>query len=98
MVTTELATLSLVCCSFFFKQKTAYEAGGCLAFRRVRLFHPHQQRWSAHFAWSPDGTRLLGRTATGRATISLLRMNNELIMALRQLWVTLRLHPRDTGL
>src|SRR5262245_6798067 len=63
--------------------------------RRTRLFHPRQQRWRAHFAWSPDGMRLIGRTATGRTTIEALRMNNDLIMHLRQLWVILRLHPRE---
>jgi hypothetical protein len=61
--------------------------------RKVCLFHPRRQRWSAHFAWSDDGTRIIGLTATGRATIEALRMNNDLITNLRQLWVMLRLHP-----
>jgi len=63
--------------------------------RRVRLFHPRQQRWRAHFAWSADGLHLIGRTATGRTTIEALRMNNALIVHLRQLWGILRLHPAD---
>ena len=62
---------------------------------RAGVFHPRQQQWAVHFAWSADGVRLIGRTATGRATIALLRMNNDLIMDLRRLWVTLGLHPRD---
>src|SRR5438477_7932007 len=36
--------------------------------RRVRLFNPRQQRWSRHFGWSADGTRIVGRTACGGAT------------------------------
>jgi hypothetical protein len=61
--------------------------------RQVRLFHPRQQRWATHFAWSEDKARLIGLTATGRATIEALQMNNDLITNLRRLWIKLRLHP-----
>jgi hypothetical protein len=93
---TERANLCLCCrsCNGYKWQRTS--AHDPQTGRRVRLFHPRQQRWSAHFGWSADGASLLGRTATGRATIVLLRMNNDLIMDLRRLWVTLGLHPRDT--
>ena len=37
------------------------------------LFHPRTDDWGDHFAF--DGPRLTGLTATGRATIRLLRMN-----------------------
>jgi hypothetical protein len=40
----------------------------------VPLFHPRRNRWTDHFSW--DGTILVGRTATGRATVELLAMNN----------------------
>jgi hypothetical protein len=66
--------------------------------RQVRLFHPRQQRWAIHFAWSLDSTCLIGRTAAGRVTITVLRMNNDLMVNLRRLWSTLLLHPRDRGL
>jgi len=59
----------------------------------MRLFHPRRQRWSRHFTWSTDGIRIVGVTATGQATVAALRMNNELIVALRELWAALRLHP-----
>ena len=39
------------------------------------LFHPRQQHWQDHFAWSLDGTKLEGTTAIGRATVVALRMN-----------------------
>ena len=35
----------------------------------MRLFDPRRQRWSEHFAWSDDGTRVIGRTPCGRATV-----------------------------
>jgi hypothetical protein len=41
--------------------------------RIVALFNPRQQQWSRHFRWK--GPVLIGRTAAGRATIAVLRMN-----------------------
>ena len=39
----------------------------------VRLFNPRRQQWNANF--SRRGVLILGRTAVGRATVELLRMN-----------------------
>jgi hypothetical protein len=50
--------------------------------RLVRLFNPRRQRWAAHF--SVRGILILGRTATGRATVELLRMNARKRQALRR--------------
>jgi len=61
--------------------------------RRIRLFHPKRQKWSTHFAWSQDGTRIIGLTPTGRATVEVLNMNHHLIVNLRHLWCLLRQHP-----
>ena len=49
--------------------------------RVVRLFDPRRQRWPDHF--SVRGLLILGRTATGRATVELLRMNAEKRRSLR---------------
>ncbi len=38
------------------------------------LFHPRRQRWSDVFAW--DDRRMVGMTATGRATIQALNLNH----------------------
>lgn len=59
----------------------------------VPLYHPRQQRWSEHFVWDQHGTRLLGLTSVGRATIIALDMNNELIVFARQRWVNAGWHP-----
>jgi hypothetical protein len=53
----------------------------------VPLFNPRTQFWSEHFAWSEDGTTVIGRTSVGRATIEALGMNDALIVAARRLWV-----------
>jgi hypothetical protein len=39
----------------------------------VRLFHPRQARWDEHF--ERNGVLIVGRTAVGRATVGLLKMN-----------------------
>jgi 5-methylcytosine-specific restriction endonuclease McrA len=48
--------------------------------RRVRLFNPRSQRWSRHFTWSPDG-QIIGLTASGRATVIALKLNNIFVTA-----------------
>lgn len=55
--------------------------------RMVPLFNPRTQKWDRHFQWSRDGLRILGKTATGRATVEALDLNNELIVAVRALWI-----------
>lgn len=45
--------------------------------RRTRLFHPRQQNWIDHFAWSGDGTLIIGISAVGRATVETLNVNND---------------------
>jgi len=39
----------------------------------VRLFHPRQDQWDEHF--ERNGVLIVGRTAVGRATVGLLKMN-----------------------
>ena len=55
--------------------------------RKVRLFNPRKQQWKRHFKWSEDGTRIIGKTATGRATITALQMNHATIVTARRHWV-----------
>jgi hypothetical protein len=57
------------------------------------LFNPRLQRWEDHFCWSEEGTIILGLTPTGRATVALLHMNNDYIVAARRQWVLAGWHP-----
>lgn len=61
----------------------------------IALFHPRQDQWHDHFEWDEVGTRLVGLSPTGRATIIALNMNNELIVTARQRWVSVGWHPPD---
>ncbi len=49
--------------------------------------------WADHFRWSGDGTQVIGRIDTGRASVDALRMNNPAIVFARAFWVKYGLHP-----
>ncbi len=59
------------------------------------LFNPRTQRWSDHFIWSSDATKVESLTTIGRATIVCLRMNNPVIVAARRRWTISGWHPPD---
>ena len=59
----------------------------------VRLFNPRIQRWGEHFAWSEDGTRIIGLTPCGRATVVILQLNNVIAVMVRREWAAAGWHP-----
>lgn len=59
----------------------------------VLLFNPRNEVWSAHFAWTEDGTLIIGLTPVGRATVDALRLNNEYVVRSRRRWVSIGWHP-----
>jgi hypothetical protein len=61
--------------------------------QEVELFHPQQELWKEHFAWSDDGTEIVGITPVGRATISALKMNRPQLTRVRKMWVKMGEHP-----
>ncbi len=63
----------------------------------VLLFNPRTQVWMEHFAWSPDGTLIIGVTPVGRATAVALRLNNEYIVVARRFWVEAGWWPPTEG-
>lgn len=59
----------------------------------VPLFNPRTDDWQSHFRWSRDASRIIGRTAIGRATIQTLRLNRSSLVLARRLWARHGLHP-----
>jgi hypothetical protein len=57
------------------------------------LFHARRDYWSDHFSWDEAGLRILGLTAIGRATVTALNMNNDVILDARRNWVRLGWQP-----
>lgn len=81
-----------MCNAFKGTQMHAYDP---LTVRRVRLFNPRLQRWSRHFMWSEEGTRIIGRTACGRATVVALQLNHIIAVTVRREWVAAGWHPPE---
>lgn len=94
--TTTFDNLCFACrrCNEF--KGSATEAPDPLTDEIVPLFHPRNQTWSDHFIWDTSGTRLIGLTAIGRATIVALNMNNEVIVDARRRWVSVGWHPPES--
>lgn len=65
--------------------------------QETALFHPRQHQWSVHFRWSEDGITIIGLTATGRATVATLKMNNDYIASARRHWAEAGWHPPEAN-
>jgi HNH endonuclease len=59
----------------------------------VNLFNPRQQMWSEHFAWIEEGLFIVGLTSVGRATVTALSLNRDIILNARKLWIKWDVHP-----
>lgn len=59
----------------------------------VKLYDPRRQDWGEHFDWSPDGKRIHGLTASGRATVLALQLNHFIALTVRENWVAVGWHP-----
>jgi hypothetical protein len=57
------------------------------------LYHPRQDRWREHFAWSEDFIEIIGLTPTGRATVTALQLNRTGLVHLRRVLYLVEEHP-----
>lgn len=62
----------------------------------VSLFNPRKQVWKEHFFWSADGTQIIGLTPIGRATVEVLKLNNEVAVEVRRNWIVVGWHPPES--
>ena len=82
------------CCSGCNSFKQAFQFGiDAETGETVPLYNPRAQDWRDHLEWSEDGTRIVGKSKTGRATIVRLKMNREIAVAARREWVAAGWHP-----
>ncbi len=61
--------------------------------QKVRLFNPRTQNWHEHFKFNENQTKIIGKTACGRATVVALRMNEEQAVSARTRWVAAGWYP-----
>jgi hypothetical protein len=93
MTVSENLCLACISCNTY---KRDYQTGiDPETHQEVALFNPRIQHWQTHFAWSAGGTRLVGRTPVGRATIERLKINRELVVVARQRWIQAGWHPSE---
>jgi len=90
---TVLENLALACVSCSLSKSARQTVTDPETNQEVLIFNPRLQRWSEHFSW--DEVYLIGRTATGRATIEALNLNRSIIVAIRSEEVFFRRHPPD---
>ena len=64
---------------------------------QVPLFHPRHDRWSDHFAWNEDYTRVVALTPVGRATSEKLQLNRAGVVDLRRVLRAAGEHPPAEG-
>jgi hypothetical protein len=57
----------------------------------TKLFNPRRQKWDRHFRWA--GFLLVGKTAIGRATVDVLRVNESERVRLRETLAALGRFP-----
>ncbi|MFL6228979.1 MAG: HNH endonuclease [Pyrinomonadaceae bacterium] len=61
----------------------------------VSLFHPRRDAWRDHFALDEETGAIESLTATGRATVSRLRVNSRAQVEARRQWLRLGLMNRS---
>ena len=59
----------------------------------VQFYNPRKDLWNEHFIWSEDFTEIIGKTAKGRITIIVLKLNRQRVVNLRRILVPGGEHP-----
>lgn len=90
---TELDNLALSCFGCNSHKYTKTHAIDPETGEQVSLFHPRKQSWAEHFRWNDDLTRIIGKTAIGRATIEALYLNRVELVSLRRILHAVGEHP-----
>lgn len=78
---TDMDNLALACVSCSLRKGARQAAIDPVSRRLARLYHPRQQRWTAHFHF--DGFRVIGNTTSGRATVETLKLNRLVMLTIR---------------
>jgi hypothetical protein len=93
---TSLDNLALACANCNGSKSNRMQATDPVSKTTVDLFHPRQQEWNRHFAWSADFLEIIGTTPTGRATVETLKLNRQEVVNLRRALRKVGIHPFKT--
>ena len=89
---TTLNNLALACVTCSLRKAARHRVRDPQTGRLVPLFNPRTENWADHFAIARRW-RLVGRSQTGRATITALGMNRVAVVTLRRELVQLGRYP-----
>ena len=94
--TDDLENLALACqgCNGYKSTKT--EAFDVMSRMTAQFYNPRRDLWNEHFVWSEDFTEIIGKTARGRVTITVLKLNRQRVKNLRRILVLAGEHPPNT--
>ncbi len=90
---TDEANLAFACPGCNLQKSNRVEVPDPETGRSANLFHPRRQVWNEHFQWDDFG--IVGTTATGRATVAALSLNDERRVRIRQAEKMFDLFPPD---
>lgn len=89
----ELDNLALACSGCNGRKYNKLEVVDPTTGEMTLLFNPRRQNWKEHFGWSKDYTQIIGLTATGRATVTVLQMNRQSVINIRKAMFIMGVHP-----
>jgi len=90
---TSLDNLAFACGGCNGHKYTKIEAIDSTTREPALLYHPREQKWQAHFAWSDDYLEIIGLTPIGRATVEALKLNRPGVINIRRLLRLAGQHP-----
>jgi hypothetical protein len=90
---TEIDNLCLACWDCNLHKQNRISTIDPVSQEQVPIFHPNYQQWRDHFRWETSGLIVVGITATGRATVELLRLNRPILLKARERWIKAGWHP-----
>lgn len=94
--TDDLGNLALACQSCNGHKSTKTEAFDAISQTTATFYNPRKDVWNEHFVWSEDFTEIIGKTAKGRVTIKVLKLNRQRVMNLRRVLILAGEHPLNT--
>ena len=90
---TTLDNLCLSCAPCNRHKHAVYEAKDPETDSIVSLFNPRLEAWVEHFTRSDDYSLIVGKTATGRATVARVKMNRADAVTARLHWIAVGWYP-----
>ena len=89
----EVENLALSCSGCNLNKGTRTEGFDEVTQAIAQFFHPRQDQWNEHFAWSDDNLTVVPLTPTGRITEAFLKLNRLGVRNVREGLLALGRHP-----